>query len=212
MVENGAVQGTMKVAVGKPDARTPVIASVINYATFNPYWNVPEEMVRDRIARNVLEQGAGYLSSRGYEVLASWREDAEVLVPTRIDWKAVAEGRVQVRVRQRPGPANSMGDLKFAFQNDLGIYLHDTPLKQSFDGIGRTVSAGCVRLEDAERLARWLFAGANLPRPSAPETHVRLPKGVPVYTAYLTARFVGDQVVFAEDIYGLDGARQLASR
>ena len=104
-----------------------------------------------------------------------------------------------------------MGDLKFPFENHLGIYLHDTPQRQSFDGVGRTVSGGCVRLEDAERLARWLFAGAPMPRPQAPEAHVRLPKGIPVYTAYLTARFVGDQVVFADDIYGLDGAQRLAS-
>jgi murein L,D-transpeptidase YcbB/YkuD len=212
MVEDGAVHGTMKVAVGKREAQTPVIASVINYATFNPYWNVPGEMVRDRIAPNVLQQGTEYLTSRGYDVLADWSENARVIPASRIDWQAVAEGRLQVRVRQRPGPANSMGDLKFAFENDLGIFLHDTPQKQSFDGVGRTVSAGCVRLEDAERLARWLFAGTAMPRPSGAETHVRLPKGVPVFTAYLTARFVGDQVVFADDIYGLDDTRRLASR
>ena len=188
MFEDGRAVDSMKVIVGKADKQTPMMASVIYYTTFNPYWNVPDEMVRTRIAPNVLGLGKAYLRDKGYEVVLNWAEDAPVLSPDSIDWKAVAAGRAAVRVRQRPGPANSMGNLKFPFPNADGIYLHDTPLKELFESDQRALSAGCVRLEDAERLARWLL-GREPRAPSArPEAHVRLPQGVPIFLTYLAPR------------------------
>ena len=76
-----------------------------------------------------------------------------------IDWRAVAAGRVQVHLRQKPGPANSMGKMKFMFPNAQGIWLHDTPEKEKIEDAARLQSNGCVRLEDAPRFARWLFNG-----------------------------------------------------
>src|SRR5687768_7327602 len=89
MVEDGQVRDSMRVIVGKPEAQTPTLASKIYYATFNPYWNVPADLARKLIAPNVLKQGVGYLKARGYQVLASFDEDAPVISPDEVDWKAV---------------------------------------------------------------------------------------------------------------------------
>jgi murein L,D-transpeptidase YcbB/YkuD len=186
MVEDGQVRDSMKVIVGKRDARTPTIASQIYYATLNPYWNVPEDLARKIIAPRVLADGVSYLKTNRYQVLDRFGEDANEIDPRDVDWKAVAAGRETVWVRQRPGPGNSMGEVKFGFPNEHGIFLHDTPKKELFQSAERALSNGCVRLEDAPRLARWLL-GRD---PSAldadiPEQHVALPRAMPIYITYL---------------------------
>jgi murein L,D-transpeptidase YcbB/YkuD len=187
MVEDGQVADSMKVIVGKPAAQTPTIASKIYYATLNPYWNVPADLARTLIAPNVLKQGVGYLRERGYQVLASFDEDAQPISPNSVDWKAVAAGRATVKIRQLPGPANSMGRVKFGFPNGYGIFLHDTPRKELFASDARAISNGCVRLEDAPKLARWLLGRdpEAVAASSEPEQHVLLPRAVPIYITYL---------------------------
>ena len=90
-------------------------------------------------------------------------------------------------VRQKPGPANSLGNFKFDLPDGDGIYLHDTPKKELFAQDQRNLSHGCVRLEDAPRLARWLL-GKDPPAAAAPEEHVLLPRPVPITISYLDAR------------------------
>jgi murein L,D-transpeptidase YcbB/YkuD len=107
-----------------------------------------------------------------------------VLSPDNIDWKAVAAGEAQIYVRQRPGPANSLGHFKFDLPNGDGIYLHDTPKKELFAQDKRDLSHGCVRLEDAQRLASWLL-GKDPPAASEPQEHVLLPRPVPITISYL---------------------------
>jgi murein L,D-transpeptidase YcbB/YkuD len=204
MVEDGKVVDSMKVIVGKPDSQTPMIASVIHYATLNPYWNVPPDMVRSLIAQNVLSQGPGYLKARGYEVLSDFSDNAQILAQQEVDWRAVADGRATVRVRQLPGPANSMGHLKFGFANDQGVYLHDTPKKELFANDDRDLSHGCIRLEDADRLGRWLLRREPSTASKAPEQHVLLPSPVPVYVTYFTARADGGQLTLVDDPYDRD--------
>jgi hypothetical protein len=206
MFEDGQVRDSMKVIVGKRDQQTPMIASVIHYATLNPYWNVPDDMVQTLIARNVLQQGTSYLHARGYEVVLNRSVGSPRLSPDKVDWNAVAQGRERIFVRQKPGPANSMGNYKFQFANALAIYLHDTPQKDLFNSRTRTLSSGCVRLEDAPRFARWLLGREPVPQSSAPEQHVQLAAGVPVFLTYLTVRSDGTQLTFIDDIYGLDSA------
>src|SRR5919112_937676 len=158
MIEDGRIADSMKVIVGKsdPSTQTPMIASTIYYATLNPYWHVSGEILRSTIARNVLDQGLGYLKARGYQVLAA-DGSGELLDPAQVDWSAVAAGRETVPVRQLPGPANSMGQMKIPFPNGSDIYLHDTPNKDLFAQDDRLLSHGCIRLEDADRLGRWLM-------------------------------------------------------
>jgi len=121
-----------------------------------------------------------------------------------VDWHAVADGKMQVRVRQLPGPANSMGHLKFGFQNDDDIYLHDTPSKDLFAQDDRNLSHGCIRLEDAERLGRWLMGREPETASTEPEQHELLPTPVPIYVTYLTAQVNDGQLSFVDDTYGRD--------
>jgi murein L,D-transpeptidase YcbB/YkuD len=206
MIEGGQVVDSMKVIVGKPDpsTQTPMLASTIYYATLNPYWHVSPEMVRSLIARNVLAQGTGYLTSRGYQVQPTEGQGDELLDPTKVDWHAVANGQLQVRVRQLPGPANSMGRLKFGFPNASDIYLHDTPVKELFAQDDRSLSHGCIRLEDAERLGRWLLGREPQAASRDPEQNVLLPTPVPIYLTYVTAQLDGAKLGFVDDLYGRD--------
>ena len=206
MIQDDRIVDSMKVAVGKPGEKTqtPMLASTIYYATLNPYWHVSDELVRSLIAKNVLDQGLGYLKSHGYQVMAADSDDDRLLDPSEVDWHAVAAGTFQVRVRQLPGPANSMGRVKFGFPNAYDIYLHDTPMKQLFAQDDRTISHGCIRLEDAERLAGWMMGRDPQAESKAPEQNVTLPTPVPIYVTYLTAQAHGGQLTFIDDIYGRD--------
>ena len=187
MIEDARVQDSMKVIVGKPETPTPALKSVIHYETLNPYWHVTADLAKTLIAPRVLQEGEPYLTTRGYEVVSGWGPDARVLSPESVDWAAVAAGTLQVYVRQRPGPANSLGRFKFDLPDGDGIYLHDTPKKELFAQDQRNLSHGCVRLEDAPRLARWLL-GRDPPAASAPEENILLPKPVPITISYLDAR------------------------
>lgn len=210
MYEDGKPVDSMRVVVGKPELQTPLMAGFIRYAVLNPYWNIPDDLVQNNIAANVLDRGLGYLRSGRYEVLADWRPDADVVDPATVDWKAVHEGRAKVHVRQLPGGANFMGRVKFEFPNAQGIYLHDTPDKQLLRRDQRQLSSGCVRLEDAAKMHRWLM-GEPLPgRVREAEKVVPLPEIVPIYITYLTTVPDDGVIAFRDDPYGRDGT-QLAS-
>lgn len=202
MYQDGRVVDSMKVVVGKQNEPTPMMAGVMRYALYNPYWNVPEDLVRDQWAPLVLSQGPGVIQQREMEALSDWTPQAHVLDPANIDWKSVAAGRQYLRLRQKPGPNNMMGKVKFMLPNNLGIYLHDTPKKALFSQEGRWFSSGCVRVEDAARLARWLFG--DVPSPSGSDYRIDLKEPVPVYITYFTVAPGPSGVTFKQDIYGRD--------
>jgi murein L,D-transpeptidase YcbB/YkuD len=205
--ENGEVRDTMRVVVGKPTEPTPMMAGVVRFAMVNPYWNIPPDLVRKRVAAGVIEHGEGFLREKHYQLLSDWSDSARVVDPAMVDWQAVLDGRLDLRVRQLPSPENAMGKMKFMFPNALGVYLHDTPEKDLLRKTERQFSSGCVRLEDAPRLARWLF-GKPLEVPSGgPESRVDLPQPVPVYITYLTAAPEGRGIAFRSDVYHRDGVQ-----
>ena len=195
---------SMKVIVGKPTEPTPMLAALIRYTTINPYWNVPPDLVASRIAQNVLSGGLGYLQLKGYQIMSDWSPTATPLDPTTIDWQAAAAGRLDLPVRQLPGPGNMMGAMKFMFPNKFGVYLHDTPDKGLFSDTDRRKSSGCVRLEDAARLARWIYGSVPQAPRGAGEYNVPLDHPVPVYITYLTAAPTQSGVAFRDDVYGRD--------
>jgi murein L,D-transpeptidase YcbB/YkuD len=215
MYENGRVVDSMRVVAGRPDpiAQTPMMNAFIRYIALNPYWNSPADITAKRLAPTILKEGRAYFRNRGYELLSDWGDHPHVIDPMSIDWHAVAAGRVQARLRQKPGPANSMGKMKFMFPNAQGIWLHDTPEREKIEDAARLQSNGCVRLEDAKRLARWLFYGRPpSPQGAKPEQKVNLPSPVPLYITYLTAVPSGTSIVYFDDFYGKDRAeaRQFA--
>ena len=205
MIEGGRIEGAMRVVVGKRAMPTPLMAGMIRYAALNPYWNLPPDLIRKR-AGNAARHGAGVITGERLQVLSDWTSQARPLAPGRVDWRAVAAGRRFVNLRQLPGPANMMGRIKFMLPNDLGVYLHDTPLRDLLRRADRHESSGCVRLEDAPRLARWLFDGRVPRADGTPEQRADLPAPMPVYLAYFTVLPSPDGVVFQSDVYGRDRA------
>jgi len=195
----------MRVVVGAAKTKTPMMAVLMRDAKANPYWNVPPELVRSLTARRINEQGLSYLKDFHYEVLSDWGPNAQLIDPKTVNWKGIASGKVKptIRVRQLPGPWNSMRNMKFEMPNDYGIYLHDTPHPELFAGSDRWLSNGCVRLEDYRRFATWVFA--RVPQPTSQyEELFELPRPVPVYMTYLTVAASGNGVVFRPDPYGFD--------
>jgi murein L,D-transpeptidase YcbB/YkuD len=205
MWENGRKVDEMKIVVGKAETATPMMAAYIKFASVNPYWNVPPELVRNLIGPRIVAQGISYLTDREYQVLSDWSEHPQVLDPSTIDWQAVVDGRKDVRLRRLPSPANSMGMMKFMLPNYFGIYLHDSPEKEHFTKNELWISNGCVRVEDYKRLANWLFDG-YVPKGKNPkiEEEVDLPKPIPVYMTYLTVQPTAAGVQFLSDPYGRD--------
>lgn len=203
--ENGRPTGTMRVIVGKADQQTPPMAGMMSFAVVNPYWNMPPDLVRDRLAHHVLAEGPDYVRRQHYEILSDWSEKPHLLDPRKIDWHAVAAGHQTLRVRQLPGADNMMGAIKFMMPNPLGIYLHDTPTKTLFQNPDRRQSSGCIRVEDAQRLSSWLFQGRPVKSLSSlPEQRFNLPEPIPVYVAYLTAVPAQSGIAFRPDVYDRD--------
>ena len=215
MYENGEVVDMMRVVAGKPSpqiAQTPMMSAFIRFVVLNPYWNAPSDITAQKLAPNVLKQGRSYLKAKGYQVMSDWSDNARVVDPGTVNWQAVVAGRLPIRLRQNPGPANSMGRMKFMFPNEQGIWLHDTPSKELLDEAARLASNGCVRLADAPRFARWLFGRPLKPQGARPEQKVPLPVPVPLYITYMTAVPSGSSIAYFEDVYGLDRRVRVASR
>ena len=203
LFDRDRVVDEMRVVVGAPKTKTPMMAVLMRSAKVNPYWNVPPELIESLTAKRVKEQGVSYLKNFHYEVLSDWSGNGTVLDPKTINWKQVAQGKSGILVRQLPGPWNSMGEMKFEMPNDYGIYLHDTPHKELFAESKRWLSNGCVRLEDYRRFATWVFG--QMPQAASDrEQRFELPKPVPVYMTYLTVAPSANGVTFRADPYGLD--------
>jgi L,D-transpeptidase YcbB len=203
MYENNQPVDSMKLVVGMDQYRTPLIASVIYYTTFNPYWHVPDHLVRKAVAPNVLRSST-YLKTKGYEVVSEWSDTASIIPASEVDWKGAAAGTVHVKMRQKPGGDNSMGKMKFPFENGDGVFLHDTYHREHFAKSVRTISNGCVRLEDAPRFVRWLYGRDVHAEGVGPDQDVVLPTPVPVYLLYMTARPEGGTIAYEPDPYRLD--------
>ena len=205
MYQDGKPVDSMNVIVGDPDRQTPMMAAELKYVMLNPYWNVPPDLAQKIVAKAVVQQGLGYLSERDYQVFTSWDDDARQVDPTSIDWQAVADGKQDVRLRRGPGPWNSMGHIKFMIPNVFGIYLHDVPgaEKPMFAKDERWLSNGCIRLSDADRLAKWAFG--SMPHATGqPDQHVDVPDPIPVYVTYFTVAPSADGVTFRPDRYHRD--------
>jgi murein L,D-transpeptidase YcbB/YkuD len=209
MYEDGKPVDSMKVIVGEKNTETPMMAALLSYVSVNPEWNVPPELAEKLVAPNVLKEGLTYLTDRDYKIYSSWDEDAVLVDPATVDWRAIAAGEpTNLRLVRGPGPWNSMGDMKFMMPNDYGIYLHDVPdaQKELFAKDDRWISNGCIRLEDAERLATWLFGKVPKGRNAKVEEDIQLPSAVPVYVTYLTAAAAADGPRFRADPYNRDPA------
>jgi murein L,D-transpeptidase YcbB/YkuD len=187
-VENGRAALEMRVIVGKPFTKTPMFSSAMNGVLLNPSWYVPQKIAVEEILPKAAKDPT-YLRREGYEVLSA------------------------TRLRQKPGPGNALGRIKFVFPNRFGVYLHDTPAPTLFGRTLRAFSHGCIRIEKPFDLAIWAFRGDPKWTPEAiqagidagKEHLVPLPETLPVHVAYWTA-WVGDDGVLrlGRDVYRRD--------
>ena len=220
--DHGKPALAMRVVVGGEYANaTPVFADSMTFLVFRPHWYVPRRIVLEEIAPRA-DDDDEYLAAAGLEVVDA-RHPSVVLDPHDIDWGDLDSTDLPFRVRQRGGDDNALGRVKFMFPNRYSIYLHDTPARDLFRRARRTLSHGCVRVEDPVGLADYVLGGQEgwnreqieraMARPAAGADTaaaggrtVTLEHPVPVYLVYLTA-FVRDGVLnFREDPYGKDRA------
>ena len=210
--QNGAPSFGMDVIVGRGlNRQTPIFVEEMEYLIFRPYWNVPSSILRGEILP-ALRREPDYLQRHDMEIVSGAGDDARAVPLTEESLAQLQQGRL--RVRQRPGPKNSLGLVKFIFPNDVNVYLHDTPAVDLFSRSRRDFSHGCVRVQDPVALAEWalkgqdewdrdrILAAMNARRPQ----QVNLKRPIQVILFYITAVVMPDDgsIHFAEDIYGHD--------
>ena len=202
----------MAVVVGRAlRTQTPVFTGVMKTVVFAPYWNVPRSIVRNEILAKQ-RKNPGYLASQNMEIVSG----GAVLGTSPDAIAQLAQG--SARLRQRPGPKNALGRVKFLFPNSNNVYLHDTPTQSVFQQARRDFSHGCVRLAAPAALARWVLAPEGWDEArvasalaSKEEMHVSLQNPIPVVLHYTTAVARPDGTIsFYEDIYRHDVALERA--
>jgi len=176
----------MKVIVGQEyqDKATPVFADSMETVVFRPYWNVTPDIA----AKEIFPKGQAYLERENME---TYQENG------------------QTRVRQRPGPKNALGFVKFLFPNDFNIYLHDTPNHELFKEDVRAFSHGCIRVEKPAELAQWVLGWpadkVRQEMDNPPDNKsVKVPRKIPVYITYFTTYIDNGQLYFGNDLYNRD--------
>jgi L,D-transpeptidase YcbB len=153
----GQLALTLRVIVGSANQPTPIMVSEVRSLLTHPPWNIPARIARHEIAPR-LARDAGYLARLGIDVFAA--ASSEPIAPAAIDWEAFERGDLDLVLRQRPGPENALGAVSFQAPNPFNICLHDTADRRLFERTRRDLSHGCVRVDRALDLARWLLEEA----------------------------------------------------
>jgi len=204
---------TMKVVVGRSYGHhTPVFSDSMKYVVFRPYWEVTPSIIRGEMIPHILKE-TGYLAAKELEIVDARQKVVSTGAVTDEELAQLRAGKLFIR--QRPGPENSLGLVKFVFPNNYNVYMHDTPATELFSQSRRDFSHGCIRLEKPAELAAWVLRdnpGWNPERiraamnASAPQ-QVNLARPIPLFIVYATVIVLEDGLVhFFGDIYGHDTA------
>ena len=210
--DNNRVVMDMRVVVGKAmRTQTPVFTREMTYVVLRPYWNVPASILRGEIIP-AIQRDRSYIARKNYEVTTA---DGNVVTSGEISDDVLAQLRAgNLAVRQKPGPSNALGLIKFIFPNEHNVYLHSTPSQAAFSRSRRDFSHGCIRVEKPAELAAWVLR--NNPdwsvervqqgmRSGNDDITVSLVKPVPVFIVYGTAlAYENGEAHFSDDIYGHD--------
>ncbi|GFD68247.1 murein L,D-transpeptidase [Alteromonas sp. KUL106] len=202
----------MPVIVGTPVRQTPVFTESMKYMVFNPYWTVPFSIAtKDKLIK--LKADPSVLAQQGYEAQPA---GVDGFSPVDVfDWKNVTRGTFHYTLRQKPGPHNALGKVKFMLPNKHAIYLHDTPDHSLFSKSERNFSSGCIRVSNPLKLSHWVLTHSGQPEAIAQAEHLfqseetttlYLKKPIPVLIVYFTA-FADERgsIVFRRDAYNRDG-------
>jgi murein L,D-transpeptidase YcbB/YkuD len=188
-VDHGEVVHAARVVVGKAERPTPIFSDLMDHLVLNPSWTIPPTILREDILPK-LAADPGYAERRGYQVIRRGNN---------------------ITVRQPPGPANALGNIKFMFPNDHAVYLHDTPSRNLFASARRAYSSGCVRVERPLKLAELVLAGTDggwseqrlQSLVGSGERTIRLTRKLPIHIVYMTQAVDTDGTLRNfEDIYG----------
>jgi murein L,D-transpeptidase YcbB/YkuD len=211
----------MKVVVGQATGHeTPLLLSKLEIVIFCPYWTVPASIQRDELLPEIMRDPS-WISANNFELVTL---QGEVAGNGAVSEDVLSDLRTgKLLLRQKPGPKNTLGLVKFVFPNEFGVYMHDTSARWLFDPERRDFSHGCIRVEKPEDLAEWILRNqSGWPRDriiaamqGTESISVKVKRQIQVVTMYSTAVVMktGD-VHFFPDIYGEDAAleKELASR
>ena len=210
----------MKVVVGAPDHKTPILLSKLNIVIFCPYWTVPASIQHNELLPEI-KRDPSWVSANHFELL---NKQGVVEEARTVSDRMLSElGTGELWLRQKPGPKNTLGLVKFEFPNENGVYMHDTSARWLFAQVRRDLSHGCIRVERPDDLAEWVLrgqAGWSRDRVVAAmhgtePISVKVKRAIQVVTTYSTAVVMENgEVHFFPDIYGEDAAleRELAAR
>ena len=197
------------IVCGKPETQTPILKSKIDHMLIYPYWNVPISIATKEILPAV-QRDTSYIRKKNFEVLGN--HDV-VLDYTKVPWKRYTKDYLPVRFRQRIGNENSLGVVKFNFNNPYGVYLHDTNSKRYFKTSSRSQSHGCIRLEKFTEFADFLIRDDSLHYThdslqvyfvKQEQRKIKLRKPLPIYTRYYTASADSNGLKLYIDVYRKD--------
>ncbi|MGI9531026.1 L,D-transpeptidase family protein, partial [Lutimonas sp.] len=198
-----------RVIVGKYHKESPVFKGVMKYIVMNPTWTLPYSIATHETLPK-LKKDPGYLAAKHMEVLD---RSGAVLNPANIDWSQYSRGNFPFTIRQKAGPWNALGEVKFMFPNKYAVYLHDTPSRGLFNRQDRAFSHGCIRTEDKWGLMMslmddpevWNMEKINEILKSGKTTTITLPKPINIYLIYLTAAVdQNNNLMFMKDVYKRD--------
>jgi L,D-transpeptidase YcbB len=216
----GEIVIDMPVIVGKTYHKTPIFSDSIKYIDINPFWNIPPSIARKEILAK-LRADPGYLKENNIRLFSGWGAADQEIDPDQIDWHTTSGRAIsRFKLRQDPGPWNSLGTIKFVFPNNFNVYLHDTPARDLFTLTDRAFSHGCIRVADPLRLAEFILDGQkkswNLESisdivESEKRTIIRLDTRLPIHIAYQTAWIDKyGYLHFSKDLYGRDALLEQA--
>ncbi len=188
---------------------TPMLSSLIHSVQVNPIWNIPESIASKEILVHA-QQDRYYLVNNDIDVYE--KNGKRIEDPGQIEWASYSKESLPYSFKQRPGGTNSLGLIKFLFENGSSVYLHDTPVKAAFDRSMRASSHGCVRVEDPLRLAHMLFGDSDkyktieeeMGQDNPKANTIKLEPKTQVKIDYMTAAVTDKGLTFFPDIYGLD--------
>lgn len=145
---------SMPVIVGQPDRATPILTDRIVNLKFSPDWSVPPVAAGEDLLPLLKHDAKALVDKMGLQAF----RNGQAVNPLSVDWNRYSASNLPFTFRQRPGPKNAMGGVRFSLTNPQDIYLHDTPERALFGEKVRMISSGCVRLAEAEKLAAWILA------------------------------------------------------
>jgi murein L,D-transpeptidase YcbB/YkuD len=211
--EGDAPDLEMKVVVGEaPDHKSPLLHSHLDSVVFRPYWTVPAAIQKNELLPEI-QSNAHWVSDNNFEMVTRQGQVAEADGDLAHTISELSTGRLQLR--QKPGPKNTLGLVKFLFPNDYGVYMHDTSAHWLFEKDRRDLSHGCIRVERPEDLAEWVLRGqSGWSRDRVEEAirgeetiAVRIKRPIQFVIMYVTAVVMeSGEVHFLDDIYGEDSA------